>query len=283
MSNLIENVSDTALWVATYRAEESERPDALFRDPLAARLAGEKGRRISKKSSGSKYTRWSVVMRTVVIDRFVMEQVAQGVDCVVNLGAGLDTRPYRLNLPKELRWVEVDFPGILDAKEKELAGEKPVCRLERISADLGDDQARARVLDQLSAGAEKILVITEGVIPYLTNEQVSALAKDLHARKSFRLWIVDYYAPFVLKRIRSGKLRRQMQNAPFLFNPGDWFGFFRERGWREREVRYLAEESSLRVRPWPAPFFARLLMWFAPEEKRAEMRKFLAYAILETS
>jgi O-methyltransferase involved in polyketide biosynthesis len=39
-ANPIRNVSDTALWVATYRALESERPDALFNDPFARRLAG---------------------------------------------------------------------------------------------------------------------------------------------------------------------------------------------------------------------------------------------------
>jgi O-methyltransferase involved in polyketide biosynthesis len=44
---LISNVSDTARWVAVYRAWESARPDALFRDPLAGRLAGERGRAIA--------------------------------------------------------------------------------------------------------------------------------------------------------------------------------------------------------------------------------------------
>ena len=39
----IENVSDTALWVAIYRAIETDRPDAHFRDPLARRLAGDRG------------------------------------------------------------------------------------------------------------------------------------------------------------------------------------------------------------------------------------------------
>ena len=40
---MIRNISDTALWAAIYRARESDRPDALFRDPLARRLAGERG------------------------------------------------------------------------------------------------------------------------------------------------------------------------------------------------------------------------------------------------
>jgi O-methyltransferase involved in polyketide biosynthesis len=42
----IRNISDTANWAAVYRARESERPDALFRDPFARRLAGELGERI---------------------------------------------------------------------------------------------------------------------------------------------------------------------------------------------------------------------------------------------
>jgi O-methyltransferase involved in polyketide biosynthesis len=42
----ITHVSDTARWTALYRATESARPDALFHDPLAERLAGEQGRTI---------------------------------------------------------------------------------------------------------------------------------------------------------------------------------------------------------------------------------------------
>ena len=44
--SLIRGVSDTAFMVAAWRAAESARPDALFNDPFAARLAGEHGRAI---------------------------------------------------------------------------------------------------------------------------------------------------------------------------------------------------------------------------------------------
>jgi O-methyltransferase involved in polyketide biosynthesis len=49
---LIQNVSDTAFTVAVYRAMESERPDALFHDPLARKLTGEHGQRIVNDMSG---------------------------------------------------------------------------------------------------------------------------------------------------------------------------------------------------------------------------------------
>ena len=52
----IEHVSDTALLVAAFRARESARPDALFRDPLAARVAGEKGLQLLDTHPGAKQT-----------------------------------------------------------------------------------------------------------------------------------------------------------------------------------------------------------------------------------
>jgi len=90
---LIENVSDTAFWIAHYRAQESARPDALFRDPLAGLLAGERGKKIATGMPMSFMTRWTVVIRTCLIDDYLRLALVQGVDTVLNLGAGLDTRP----------------------------------------------------------------------------------------------------------------------------------------------------------------------------------------------
>jgi len=45
----IDHISDTARWVAVYRAMETARPDAIFRDPFADRLAGERGHQIVKE------------------------------------------------------------------------------------------------------------------------------------------------------------------------------------------------------------------------------------------
>src|SRR5262245_42499988 len=117
----IQNVADTAFMVAAWRALETERADALFRDSLAARLAGERGRRIIENlPRGTFLGGWSVVIRTCIIDEFIRAAVAGGADTVLNLGAGLDTRPYRMDLPSTLRWVEVDFPHVIELKESTL-------------------------------------------------------------------------------------------------------------------------------------------------------------------
>src|SRR4051812_20550023 len=234
----IENVSDTALWVATYRAMESERPDALFHDRLAGRLVGERGRAIAAQIKGSRYTSWSVVVRTCIIDAFIRELVAGGVDTVLNLGAGLDTRPYRLDLPPMLRWIEVDFGATIDFKNERLAGETPRCRLERRAVDLGDPVARHALLEQVNAQAKRVFVLTEGVVGYLSNADVGALAADLKAQPRFAYWVLEYFtAQFrKIELMMSRRRHKQLANAPVQFQPGDWRNFFAERGWSPREI-----------------------------------------------
>ncbi len=138
-----------------HRAWEMERPDALFRDPFARKLAGERGEKIATKFSPGRKDAWSWVTRTYIVDRDIMDQVAQGADTVVNLAAGLDTRPYRMTLPASLRWVEVDLAGILDCKEEILADEKPVASLAR---DLAAVPSFTQwVCDIVSPGVKRII------------------------------------------------------------------------------------------------------------------------------
>src|SRR3954468_1891877 len=127
MTELVRNVSDTARWVATYRARESARRDALFRDPLAGRLAGERGEAIAKHASP--HSAWALITRTKLIDDLVATTVAEGCPRLLDLAAGFDTRPYRLELPPDFRWIEGDLPELLAEKETLLAGEKPRCHL----------------------------------------------------------------------------------------------------------------------------------------------------------
>jgi O-methyltransferase involved in polyketide biosynthesis len=90
-----------------------KRPDALFHDPLAKKLVGDRGKYFADSMADmSRYMEWSVISRTVIIDRFIEQMIKEGVDAVINLGAGLDTRPYRMNLPETFEWVEVDYSAI---------------------------------------------------------------------------------------------------------------------------------------------------------------------------
>src|SRR5450755_681922 len=158
----LPDISDTARWVAVYRALESERKDALFRDPFASRLAGQRGRDIAETIwSSVRRNSWPLVVRTLLIDQLVMKSIAEGADLVLNLAAGLDARPYRLPLPPTLTWVEVDLPAILEEKERALASETPVCNLRREAVDLSSSLLRNAFLERALQGARRALVVTE--------------------------------------------------------------------------------------------------------------------------
>jgi methyltransferase (TIGR00027 family) len=255
-SPLISNVSDTARWVALYRAQESVRPDAVFRDPLADRLAGERGRAIAATAPWQMRSGWTMVARTVLIDALIRQSLAEGCDRIINLAAGLDTRPYRLALPPALTWIEADLPGIIAEKNEILASEKPVCRLIRESVDLSDADARAAFLKRATDGASRVLVISEGLLAYLTDDQVRALANSLAAQPAVHFWIIDLASPAVREMMRKG-MGNQLANAPMHFGPPNGVAFFEQLGWRVREIRSMTREA---VRINRAPWFIRLAM-----------------------
>jgi methyltransferase (TIGR00027 family) len=272
--------------VAAWRARESERPDALFRDPLAARLAGEHGRRIIDQLPHQAFIGgWSAIIRTCVIDDLITAAIAGGADTVLNLGAGLDTRPYRMDLPAGLRWVEIDFPRVIELKENLLAGENPRCRLERKALDLSAADERGRFLSEMAAGSKNILVLTEGVIPYLSDNQVAALARDLRSHDAIRQWIADYFSPAAYEYRKRSGISAVMKSAPFRFEPSDYFGFFRELGWQQKTIRYIPEEAVRLGRPAPLPWFMRarlmVLRLIVPAAKLQGMRQFMGYVVFE--
>jgi methyltransferase (TIGR00027 family) len=283
--SLIENVSDTAFWVAHYRAVETRRPDALFRDPFAELLAGPHGERIARTMPMRFMTEWVIAIRTRMIDDYICSAINEQVDTIVNLGAGLDTRPYRMDLPESLRWIEADYPKMIEFKQSRLASETPKCKLERAAIDLADVSVRRRFFAEVDARAEKLLVLTEGVVPYLGVEEAGSLADDLKSMTHVRYWIADYLSPIVIKFRQRGGIAKKTQNAPFKFKPPDWFVFFRDHGWQPKEIRYLVEEGDRLNRRAQIPISMKALMKFrmllASKSGREAVRKAAGYALLE--
>jgi len=256
---LVRHVSDTARWVAAFRAQESERKDALFRDPFAARLAGERGFELARRMSTSP---WAFVARTVVYDEMIRRCLDAGADTVVNLAAGMDARPYRMKLAPSLRWIEVDLPETFEEKERALAGEKPACRLERVKLDLADVDARRALLARIGAESKNAVVVCEGLLIYLQAEQVAALARDLAAVPAFRFWIVDLVSPGLL-RILQKAYAQVLGRAPLVWAPEEGPAYFEPLGWKVVDVQSMLK-SAARIKRLPFPL--RLLA-FLPDPK----------------
>jgi len=265
----LRNVSDTALWVAVYRARETDQRDAVFRDPWARRLAGERGERIAAKLAPPGKQDWPFIARTWLFDRLIAREVEAGIDTVVDLAAGLDARPYRMELPPSLLWIDVDLPAMIDYKNEVLSEDRPRCQLERVALDISDRPARRALFERVAASAGRVLVFAEGLLVYLADEQVAALADDIAGRPAFRSWAIDLASPALL-RVLNRQWGEQLgeASAPLKFAPHDGLAFFERRGWTVVDVRSVFKAAGQLKR---LPPVLRLLAML-PEPKRAGPR-----------
>lgn len=280
---VVTHVSDTALWVAAVRARESERPDAAFRDPLAAKLAGTRGRELAASMPLGSSIDFALTVRTTAIDRLLAEAFRRGAGRVVNLGAGLDARPYRLPLPPGLDWVEVDFPALISGKEQLLAGETPACPVRRVGLDLSDAAARRSLFADLARDNKPTVILTEGLIGYLDPESAADLARDMRAAAGFRFWIQDYRQGKFRNHRERKALAKRLANAPLKFNVEDPKAFFGNLGWRSAEDLHILEvgESIGRALPIGFPW-----SWFkavAPAAFRRLANRTYGYVLFEAA
>jgi methyltransferase (TIGR00027 family) len=247
----MRDISETAHLVAMYRALASESPNALFQDPFARLLAGSPGEMMVAVLGEQQRGVNALAIRTQAIDQMLQQLLAtEQVGTVLNLGAGLDTRPYRLALPSTLRWIEVDLPDILTYKEQKLQDFQPVCVLDRIKLDLTDFQLRHQLLSEINSAHQNVLVITEGLLAYLTEQQVAALTKDLQQQSQLRWWLFDLASPFLLHQSRKHREQQIFDQyfadgqPTFLFAPAAGTKFFQPYGWQVREFRSIWSESQ---------------------------------------
>ena len=173
----------TARWAAAVRAGERERPDRLVDDPWAADLAGPDGMAwLAGRPQGSVLP---IVVRTRYFDDWLRAvAIERPMRQVVLLGAGLDTRAWRLPWPAGATVFEVDHPEVLEAKTETIAraGAEPACDRRAVPADLASDWGVA-LRDAGFDPAVPAAWLAEGVLFYLPDgvihralESVSSLA-----------------------------------------------------------------------------------------------------------
>ncbi|HWC96952.1 MAG TPA: class I SAM-dependent methyltransferase [Candidatus Sulfopaludibacter sp.] len=216
-SGEINHVSDTALMVAACRALEAECPDGFVHDPFAARLAGDRGRAILEALPRAEMMRFGIAIRSHFLDELLLASLASGaIATVLSVGCGLDTRPWRMDLPADLRWIEVDFADMLDYKDALMSGETPHCRRERLTVDLNDPSQRRTLYT--AAGSATSLMITEGLLMYLPAATVEALAAESARESAIAHWIIDITSSGFSKAIQMDTYQqvRNVQPSDFL-------------------------------------------------------------------
>jgi methyltransferase (TIGR00027 family) len=254
----VERVQDTARWVAMARATESERKDALFKDPFARALAGPTGPELLARLSGKRGI-WPIVARTHVIDRLISEAVRDGADAVLNLAAGLDSRPFRMDLPAALTWIEVDLGDVIAEKKRCLGSSAPVCRLEHIAQDLSVADERRAMFAKIGSRFQRVLVITEGLLCYLPPQAAMDLANDIRSIPTAFRWIADLNNAAVNAYVAQRTGHALQGTAKMQFGPNEGPLVFEPLGWKTISAASLFKTAGqLKRLPFPMSLFARL-------------------------
>ncbi|MBL8645504.1 MAG: class I SAM-dependent methyltransferase [Rhodospirillaceae bacterium] len=229
-------ISRTAAWVAAFRAAESARHDRLFNDPYAARFALDPG--VSRVRGGN-LAAAVVTARTVTFDALILRTIAhEHIDAVLSLACGYDTRPYRLPIPPSVTWIECDLPYVLRHKAAQLEDAKACCRIEHVAGDLRLPEVRARLLADVAARFKRVLVITEGLLLYLTPDEAHGLAAAFHGCPPVCYWLTDLMSPAARNRMNR-MAHRELNNADTRLNfaPAAGARAFVHQGWDPVDAR----------------------------------------------
>jgi O-methyltransferase involved in polyketide biosynthesis len=171
--NDLQGVSETLFIPLHYRIALSKTPDSGFKDEMAERFQERIAYDWSKFRDAPIF-RGAMTKRTKVLDEQVAAFVARHPDAlVVNLGAGLDTRFYRLDNGM-IRWIELDLPEVIAFRRKL---EEPVnARHLLVEGSVLDPLWPARVKQN---ACEHVLLIAEGLLPYFTQEEHAAILSGI--------------------------------------------------------------------------------------------------------
>lgn len=219
----------TSRLIAYHRAQETESPDPLILDPFAQRLAGDMSSYFEKHSMRSRD--YSIVRSYYVETQLLSKWCERHRESqVVLLGAGLDTRAYRISpLSTGNHTVfEVDFPEVILYKEAILSDETPLCRLVRLSTDLADPKWTQQMRQHSFNSQVPTFWILEGLIYYLEKKTASSILTRMSeiSAESSEVF-ADICVP-ILAEVRFGafmmhfKWGLELGDIPAFFSKAQW-------------------------------------------------------------
>ena len=168
----------TALWLAGARVLETKRPRPLVTDTFAERLLGDEGLKAALDLERAHPAPRAIIRRVRLVDELVTRYVKdRRIEVVIMAGTGLDARPYRLDLPATLTWIEIDVPVVTDWKDERLRGVPARCIVERIGVDLMRPGALATAIGDRCMG-KRTLVLIENLLQYFSTRDTQLFFRD---------------------------------------------------------------------------------------------------------
>ena len=189
----LKGVSETLLIPLHYRVAASKSSSDPFKDEVGERFYAAIAYDWRKFGDHS-FQKRAMPIRTAIFDSEVhafLEKAPDGL--VVNLGAGLDTRFYRLD-NGAVRWIEIDLPDVIAFRRK--LEEPPSERHTLLAASVLDEDW----IDQVArAAGSRVLFIAEGLFPYFTEAEHKSVFTRLAERFPGQEMLFQTFAPSLIE------------------------------------------------------------------------------------
>ena len=243
--DVVSGVGVTALAAAAMRAVEGHHAEPLVRDPYAAAFVKAAADQLPsplpvtpEEAAADPGFPWFgmahyVAVRSRFFDDFFPAAAGAGLRQAVIVGAGLDTRTFRLDWMPGATVYEIDAPMVLAFKDSVLAGQGagPRCDRRAVAADLRADWPAA-LREAGFDPAAPTAWLAEGLFPYLTDEALAALLGHLHELSAPGSRITAEHVPADTSVIE-GSLKREIASrasekltaiwiADQQFDPASW-------------------------------------------------------------
>ena len=199
----LSGAQETLLATLYGRAVDSRSPDSILHDH-AAHEAVERVAYDFSKTGMTDTTAVGIALRAKQLDDWAMEFLAEHQKATVrHLACGLDTRVQRLDPPSSVRWLDIDYPEVIDLRRRLLP--EPSGNYEMVGASVTDEAWLREVPDD-----RPTVVVAEGLTMYLRKEDGKRLIQRITERFPSGQLLFDVYGPL---GIRLQKMVPAVRNA----------------------------------------------------------------------
>jgi methyltransferase (TIGR00027 family) len=169
-------ISNTAFYCCGVRMQDAENEKSVCQDIYAKDFMDERGLKILSSFNSEKNPNAGNVARHRIIDDYIRKELTDNPELpVILVGAGFDSRAYRLNGGI---WIELDEPQIISYKNERLPIENCKNKLQRIAIDFETESLEDKL--QEFSSAQPVIVVFEGVFIYLPESVIKQTLQTLH-------------------------------------------------------------------------------------------------------
>ena len=197
----IQGVSETMLQTLHARAAYSKQKNAKFHDDKAVEIVSRMDYDFSFAGDDALMSN-GVIARTILLDRMVGDFIRKNPNAtVINIACGMDTRAYRLKIGSTVRWYNIDLPETIEVRRRFLEENGHISMIAKSAMD-------ERWADEIEEEKGRVLVIIEGLVMYLSEQDVKQILSIISRRFERAEVIMEVMNPWVVKNVKEKSIEK---------------------------------------------------------------------------